>query len=439
MNSENDETGCSRTNGGVETPWGDASALRSRMLRAGRGNPRAQSERNQRERLFAAVVATVARKGYEAMAVADLVELSGVSRSSFYRFFDDKEACFLAAVDAMTGPALERLAGDSGPLGEKQAREAFDSLLATIAEQPAAAQCCLVELYAAGAEGTAMLDRFVDGLALVAGRLFEGIPERRRMPPRLTRAIVGGAQMAVHRRLLRDEAAALPELAPALWEWILSVPPPPGPLRAGRATVVRRRFEQRQAASPPAERVLRALAAEVSARGYPEVTVAEIVERAHTSQRTFYESFADKETATVAALDSGAAQMLAAALPAFRAGGGWPRSVRYALEAMLRFAAEEPEYGRLGAVEVYAAGRAALEQREQVAEGLEELLAAGFAQAPDAPALAPEAIAGALHALLYDFVRERGPERLPELASTATYLALASFLGAEEAYTVAVG
>ena len=53
------------------------------------------------------MVATVAEKGYEATTVADLVELSGVSRSAFYRHFADKQACFLAAIEALVEPALE--------------------------------------------------------------------------------------------------------------------------------------------------------------------------------------------------------------------------------------------------------------------------------------------------------------------------------------------
>ena len=77
------------------------------MLPPGRGTPREEAERNQRERLFAAMVATVAEKGYEATTVADLVELSGVSRSAFYRHFADRKACFLAAIEALVEPALE--------------------------------------------------------------------------------------------------------------------------------------------------------------------------------------------------------------------------------------------------------------------------------------------------------------------------------------------
>jgi hypothetical protein len=131
--------------------------------------------------------------------------------------------------------------------------------------------------------------------------------------------------------------------------------------------------------------------------------------------------------------------MMAAALPAFRRGRGWAESVRDTQEAMFRFAALEPEYGQLGAVEMYAAGPPALEQREAVTEGMEGLLAAGFELAPGTPAMAPEAIGGALYAMLYDFVKAHGPERLPELLPAAAYITLSPFLGAEEAYAVAVG
>ena len=101
--------------GTVRTPWGDAARLREKKLRPGPGTPRAEAEHNQRERLFGAMVAAVAEKGYEATTVADLVKLSGVSRSAFYRHYDDKQACFLAAVEAMVEPALRRIGGDEAP------------------------------------------------------------------------------------------------------------------------------------------------------------------------------------------------------------------------------------------------------------------------------------------------------------------------------------
>ena len=199
------------------------------------------------------------------------------------------------------------------------------------------------------------------------------------MPLEMVRAIVGGIQKVIHKRLYRGEEEELLELAPQLWDWLFCYPAPPGPLKATRRRTVKALpFEERQARRNPPERMLRALAAVVAEKGYPETTVAEIVERASTSQRTFYEHFENKEEAIVAALDSGSAQMLAAALPAFRRAPDWAHAVHDTQEAMFRFGAEEPEYARLGAVEMYAAGKRALEQREIVTEGMEGLLAPGY-------------------------------------------------------------
>lgn len=425
----------------TRTPWGDAASLRERKLPPGRGTPRETAERNQRERLFAAMVATVDEKGYEATTVADLVNLSGVSRSAFYKHFEDKEACFLAGVKEMVEPTLAKLAGDeSAPAGVERARQAFEGFVQLIVEQPAAAKMCIVEVYAAGPEGAALIDRSMEQATDLAASLLEQVPERAGLPRELVRAIVGGIQKVIHKRLYRGQEEELPALAPQLWEWLFSYPVPPGPLKATRRRTVKALpFEERQAQSSPPERVLRALAAVVAEKGYPDATVAEIVERASTSQRTFYEHFKNKEDAIVAALDSGSSRMLAAALPAFRRAPDWPHAVHDTQEAMFAFGAEEPEYARLGGVEMYAAGKRALDQREIVTEGMEGLLAPGYELKPETPQIAAEAIGGALYELLYDHVNKKGPETLPDLVPTLVYVTLAPFLEAEDAYEVAVG
>lgn len=428
----------------VLTPWGDASQLRERMLPPGRGTPREEAERNQRERLFAAMVATVAEKGYDATTVEDLVELSGVSRSAFYRHFADKSACFIAAIESLVEPALATvtagLESDDGPVDVETARQAFETLIGLIVAQPAAAKMCFVEVYAAGPEGVALVDRTLDSFEVAVKRLLDSVPGHEGMPAEIVRALIGGVQKVIHKRLYRGEEKELTKLAPYLWEWIFCYSPPPGPLKVSRRrTLHARPFEERQAASNPPERLLRALAAVVAEKGYPETTVAEIVERARTSQRTFYEHFANREEAMVAALDSGSAQMLAAALPAFRRASDWQHAVRDTQEAMFSFGVGEPEYARLGAVEMYAAGKRALEQRESVTEMMEGLLAPGYELKPDVPLITAEAIGGALYALFYDWVKQKGAERLAEMVPAAVYVTLAPFLGAEEAYGLAVG
>jgi AcrR family transcriptional regulator len=425
----------------VRTPWGDAAELRERKLRPGRGTPRQEAERNQRERLFAAMVATVAEKGYEATTVADLVELSGVSRSAFYRHFDDKQACFLAAIEALIEPTLERIAGDeSVPAGIERARRAFDTLIELIVSQPAAAKMCIVEIYAAGPEGAALIDRTMGSLEALAKQLLAQVPDREDTPDELVHALVGGIQKVIHKRLYRGQEDQLLELVPQLWDWFLCYPVPPGPLKATRRRNVKALpFEERQQLANPPERILRAMAAVVAEKGYPDTTVADVVERAGTSQRTFYENFKNKEDAIVAALDSGSAHMLAAALPAFRRAPDWQHAVHDTIEAMFAFGAEEPEYARMGGVEMYAAGKRALDQREIVTEGMEGLLAPGYELKPQTPPIAAEAVGGALYSLLYDHVNTKGPETLPDIVPTLVYVTLGPFLDGADAYEVAIG
>jgi AcrR family transcriptional regulator len=409
------------------------------MMRPGRGMPREEAERNHRERLFAAMVACVVEKGYEATRVADLVELSGISRSAFYRQFADKQECFLAAAEELIQPSvaiMER--AERASSGEDRMREAVEAFLRLVASQPAAARMCFVEIYAVGPEAVALVERGLDTFERFASAQFEQIAGREGMPRDMVRAMIGGLQKVVHKRLYRDEPEVLLDLAPQICDWWLSYPPPNRSLEGPkRRRSSQKTFEQRQAHDSPADRVLRALAATVAEKGYLGATVAEIVDRASTSQRTFYENFANKEEALLAALDTGSARMLAKTLPAFRRAQNWQQAVRMAYDEMFSFGHEEPEYSRLGAVEMYAAGKRALETRDTIMQGLEALLAPGYELAPATPAIAAEAIGGAIYALVYDHVRAKGPESLPELVPMATYITLAPFLGAEEACELA--
>ena len=386
------------------------------------------------------MVAVVAEKGYEATTVADLVELSGVSRSAFYRHFEDKQECFLTAAEALIEPTVEIMVkAEQGESGQERTEQALEAFLRLIAAQPGAAKMCFVEVYAAGPEGVAVVEKTLDTFEKFGADLFAEIPGRKEMPSQMIRAMIGGLQKVVHKRLYRDEPDVLLELAPQICDWWLSYPPPPGSLEGPKRRRSKRpqTFAERQVHDSPPERVLRALAATVAEKGYPGATVAEIVDRATTSQRTFYENFANKEEALLAALDTGSARMLAKTLPAFRRAQSWQQAVRMAYDEMFSFGHEEPEYSRLGAVEMYAAGKRALETRDTIMEGLEALLAPGYELAPATPPIAAEAIGGAIYALVYDHVKAKGPESLPELVPMATYMTLAPFLGADEAYELA--
>ena len=422
----------------VTTPWGDAGTLRDRKLQPGRRLPPEEVARNQQERLFAALVAVVADKGYEATRVEDLLELSGVSRSAFYAHFKDKEECLLAALLAFVGPTVGAIFGDGGPPpDEVRARQAFDAFINLIVEQAAAARMCLVEIYAAGPRAIEEIDRTTDGVQAFLSATLEQVPGRQGMPPEIVRAMVGGVRKVIHSRLYRHEEEELIELIPQMWDWFAVYEPPPQPLRRPR----NRAAQDGGPASgyDPAERILRALAAVVAEKGYPAMTIGDIAARASISLSTFYANFADKEEAMLAAVDSGSSQMLATTLPAFRRAPDWPHAVRGAFGAMFAFCAAEPEYTTLGAVDVYAAGQRALEQRDEVMKTMEGLLVPGFEIEPDVSPLAAEAIGGAIYSMIYDQIKSGGAENMQEVAPLATYITLAPFIGAERACTIANG
>jgi AcrR family transcriptional regulator len=269
----------------VTTPWGDAGTLRERKLQPGRRLPAEDVARNQRERLFAAMVAVVAEKGYEATRVEDLLELSGVSRSAFYAHFKDKQACLVAALQDFVGPTIAGIFEAGGPPpSESDSYRAFEAFVNLIVEQGAAARMCMVEIYAAGPEAVEEIDRTIDRIQAFVSVALEQVPGRAGMPPEIIRAIVGGLRKVIHTRLYRHEEAELAELIPHMWSWIAAYVAPPEELRRprGRASVD---------GGPPggydtADRILRALAAVVAEKGYPAMTIGDIAAKASISLST---------------------------------------------------------------------------------------------------------------------------------------------------------
>lgn len=414
----------------VRTPWGDAEELRARMLRPGGGVPPEEVAKSQRERLFAATVATVAEKGFQATSVADLVELSGVSRSDFYEHFANKEACFLASLGEMLEGVGETIAQNYD--GEGSALRTFIEL---IVAQPAAAQVCFVEAYAAGPEARRMIAQAVaNGEAVYEYAFAAAHQEGAPMPREIVQAIVGGLMNVIHTRLYRGEAGALPELSDQLRNWSLDYQAPPLPLRGTRhRQVAAQKFEGYN----EVERICRATADVIAEKGYAETSTAEIAEHAHISLKTFYEHFANKEEAVVATLDASGALMLAVVGPAARRAEDWRHGVRETYEAMCSFLAAEPAFARLVTTEVYAAGPKALERRDRVIDSLKAMLAPGYEEHPETPAVAAEAIGGAIYALLRGQIHNGGPRSLPGIVPFATYLTIEPFVGPYEAAVIA--
>src|SRR5215217_2839166 len=82
-------------------------------------------------------------------------------------------------------------------------------------------------------------------------------------------------------------------------------------------------------------------------RSFGEARVADVLERAAISRKTFYEQFADKEACFMAAYEAAAVRVRDAVRSAARDQDDWDTSVRTGIEALLTFLASEPELARL--------------------------------------------------------------------------------------------
>ena len=90
------------------------------------------------------------------------------------------------------------------------------------------------------------------------------------------------------------------------------------------------------------QRLLDGLAESIAADGYRSTTVADIVRRAHTSRRTFYEHFSDKEACFVALLTESNREMIRQITAAVDQDAPWTRQVRQAVEAWIACAESAP-------------------------------------------------------------------------------------------------
>ncbi len=419
----------------TQTPWGQAGDLKERRLHPSSGKSRAEVAKNQRERLFGALFAVVSEKGYEASTVADVVEISGVSRSAFYEHFANKDECLAAAAEELIEPTLAAL-GEVAEEGEDEPQAIFERFIELLNSQPAAARVCFVELHAAGERGEAVADRGFEALAEMVARVSPSLPGHERMSPDLVRVLIGGLRKAIHSRLYRGEGGELDELAPELWRWLVSVAPPPGELAAPRR---QRPSPARFEGYTPAERIARAVAAVVAEKGYGAMSTDDIAARAAISLSTFYAHFSDKSDAVLGALEMSGAQVMALAVPASRRAGGWQQGVRALYEAICAYFVAEPAMAELATVGVYGAGPRALARRDRVIDSMAAMLAPGFEENPSAPSVSAEAIAATVYALLREQVRREGPESLGAVVPLATYITLVTFVGPDRALAVANG
>lgn len=191
---------------------------RWRPPRGRHGLPPEVVVRSQRDRLLEAVLQIAAEKGYAAATVSDLTKRAGISRTTFYALFVDKEACFLAAWDEGVDALMRRIcaAYESEERWPDRAGAALAVLLDALAAEPELSRFALVDVASAG---PAAQRRFRAAVQRLTPLLDEGrdfAPDGRRLPVNVSRMAVGSVVGLVGDELRAGRAERLPDRLPDL-------------------------------------------------------------------------------------------------------------------------------------------------------------------------------------------------------------------------------
>ncbi len=186
------------------------------------------------------------------------------------------------------------------------------------------------------------------------------------------------------------------------------------------------------------ERLIVAMLNAVAELGYLGTNVQDVIDRAGVSRPTFYEHFANKEDCFLAAFDTSAERLREKIDAAVRKGGDvWRDRVRHGLEALLRFAAHEPETARTMVVEARAASATAVRRRVELLddfarcldEQARDLLPGPISQTP----VTASGIVGGVESLLYSRLCKQEYDELEDLLPSLMYFVVLPYEGHEAA------
>lgn len=417
----------------------------------------------------------VARQGYDASTVAEVISLIGMSRKTFYEYFEDRRSCFMWACEQAAAQWHDRAveALESAPAGPERLRALVEALLEQAIEQPGALRSVMLESIAVRPGGPELRARVMaEWSGMLADALREG-PAAPAVGPELASAIFGGIVRTLHGHLPAGVKVRTPrrrqllELVPQLVDWAMSyaehAPPPhaaglrehgtpplllfggraPGTLALSSRADPRRGLPRGEnpisrsfVVHSQRERILDAVAKLTAEKGYSRLTIPEIVHEAAISVQAFYEHFSGKEDAFLVAYEVGHRRALVVFEHAFESEPDWPKAIEAALQAQLGFFAAEPAFAHLALVDALSASERSSALLAQGVSAYVPMFAPGRGEvdSPKPPAaIAAEAVASTLHEMCFKYVFEGRARELATLVPQATFVALAPFVGGKAA------
>lgn len=201
----------------------DAQSPELARLPPGRhGLPREFVAQNQRDRLTAGMIAAVAERGYHGATITGIAAAAGVSRRTFYTYFDSKEECYLATYDTIAGHlfTVGAEAAETERAWPKRVRAALKAILQALAANPDLARFTLIEPQRAGGK---IAERLRSATEPALTELDRGLPKNLKAPSReVQNALLAGMVALIARLVEAGDGERLEDLLPELSELLLA-------------------------------------------------------------------------------------------------------------------------------------------------------------------------------------------------------------------------
>ncbi|HTZ85286.1 MAG TPA: TetR/AcrR family transcriptional regulator [Solirubrobacteraceae bacterium] len=393
------------------------------------------------------MIEAVAANGYERTSVKQVVGLAGVSRRSFYEQFANKQECFLATYDLIATRGAGRISAAyrkaRGPV-EDRLQAAFGELGEAMSSNWNSANLVILEAPKVGAPALHRLRRASQTFEQMLGACFEHAQTPSPLPAPVIRGIAGGLHASISKCLREGSPERAPQLAEEMFEWTLLFQTPAAKQLAERlaerarlALIEGRKAPKNGNGNGAPERGDRERLLEQALRlavleGYRELSAPQIADAANVPIDAFFELFASKEECFMAALDMLGEQLKKLASDPDLRGSEWTQAVRRTIRLLMSYLGEHPIYAHTLAEGAVAAGPEAAALNLRLAYGIAARLTEGAPEEARS-VLVVQGVAGALSHTIRCQVASGQIQLLSVLSDYLTYIALAPFVGAEQA------
>ena len=417
----------------------EPTPLYRRLPHGPNGMGREAVARNQRSRLCGAMIESVSQRGYRATTVAHVIGLAGVSRRAFYELFQNKEHCFMCTYAIVVAGARKRMleawAAERGWANRLHA--ACKTLLDDAAESPNGPRLVLVDALGVAAQARERLQ--------LAGLTFERLvsdalkvaPSDVGFPQLTPRAAVGGVRHLLFVRLLEAREQELLTLTDEVLDWIESYRTPaaarldlPSTIDPTHVPPTPAAFLARQDGRA---RLLGSVVHLTLDSGYVNLTDPQIAQFAGVSTEAFHKQFAGKEECYLAVLDEFVKEALDTVRPRMEAGSTWANGVHRAVTAFVEYLVAHQALLRIAFIDLFEVGPGMIGRMTRSVEDVTKLLTEHGPAPQRGPAIAQEAVTGALWGIICTFVASNRLARLPALVDQMTFVVLAPYIGARAA------